>query len=338
MDWIKRNLLFVIGSAVALVLLIGAGWYLYSSVSRNNASLEALNEQYNQLNRLNRLNPHPGSEKVNNITAAQEQERQVRDFIRKVNRVFEPVPAIPDATNVNNALLAESLRRTLDRMQREAGSSGVQLPEKYAFSFTAIRPLLVFDQAGLTPLAVQLGEVKVICDVLFAAKINALDSIRRERVCTHDREAQQTSDYTDRASKTNDVAVLTPYEVTIRCFSSELGAVLAGFASSKHGLMVKAINVEPAVAGTMMDPSGMGGMVSPETMYAPRPVMPPPGFGRPIMEEGGMPPRTMAPTYAPPTAAPTTGTGTRGGLPVLLDEKQFKVTMLIEVVKVTAKK
>lgn len=336
MDWIKRNLIFVVGSAVALALLLGAGWYLYSNVSKNNASLEALNEQYAQLGRLNRLNPHPGSDKVNNITAAQQQERQVREFIRKVNQVFEPIPAIPDAKNVNNAQLAEALRRTLDRLQRDAGNAGVQLPDKYAFSFTAIRPLLVFDQAGLGPLAVQLGEVKAICDVLFAAKINALDAIRRERVCTHDREAQQTSDYTDRLSQTNDVAVLTPYEVTIRCFSSELGAVLAGFASSKHGLLVKAVNVEPAVAGSAVagsavDPYGMG-MMSPETMYPPG-VVAPPGYGRP--GEGlGMP----RPAYTPPPTATAPASGTRGGLPVLLDEKQFKVTFLVEVVKVAIKK
>lgn len=331
MDWIKRNLIFVVGSAVALALLLGAGWYLYFNVNKNNAALEALNEQYAQLGRLNRLNPHPGSDKVNNITAAQQQERQVREFIRKVNQVFEPIPAIPDAKNVNNAQLAEALRRTLDRMQRDAGNAGVQLPDKYAFSFTAIRPLLVFDQAGLGPLAAQLGEVKAICDVLFDAKINALDAIRRERVCTHDREAQQTSDYTDRLSQTNDVAVLTPYEVTIRCFSSELGAVLAGFASSKHGLLVKAVNVEPAVAGAAVDPYGMG-MMSPETMYPPG-VIAPPGYGRP--GDGlGMP----RPAYTPPTTPTAPVTGTRGGLPVLLDEKQFKVTFLVEVVKVAIKK
>jgi hypothetical protein len=44
------------------------------------------------------------------------------------------------------------------------------------------------------------------------------------------------------------------------------------------------------------------------------------------------------PTYTPPTATAAPTTGTRGGLPVLLDEKQFKVTLLVEVVKVAIKK
>jgi hypothetical protein len=333
MDWIKRNLIFVVGSALALGLLGAAGWYLYSGVSKNDAALEALNQQYNELGRLNRQNPHPGNDKTDNIAAAKDQEKQVRTFIGKVARVFEPIPSIPDTTNVNNALLAESLRRTLDRLQRDAGNAGVQLPDKYAFSFSAIRPLLVFDQAGLAPLATQLGEVKAICDVLFTAKINALDGIRRQRVCTHDREAQQTTDYTERPSVTNEVAVITPYEVTIRCFSSELGSLLAGYASSRHGLLVKAVNVEPALATGAVDPMAAGGFqpVPVQPVYTPVPAYRPPA----LVEEGLVAPRPMIP--APVYAAPPPAGTTRGGLPVLLDEKQIKVTLLIEVIKLTPK-
>lgn len=339
MDWIKRNIIFVISSAAALLLLGGAGFYLYSGVSKNDAALEALNQEYAELKRLNSQPVHPGNDKVDNIAAAKEQEKQVRAFTRKVTRVFEPIPPIPDSASLNNSQLAEALRRTLDRLQRDAGNAGVQLPEKYSFSFAAIRPLLVFDQAGLAPLATQLGEVKTICGVLFEAKINALDSIRRERVSTHDREAQQTTDYTDRASVTNDVAILTPYEVSMRCFSSELGAVLAGFASSRHGLMVRAVNVEPAAPSGLMDPA-LGG-ATPQPVYIPQAVPPASSYARgPMMEEGYAgyaAPRMPAPVpvYAPPA---TPGAGTRGGLPVLLDEKQFKVTLLLEVVKLAPKK
>jgi len=338
MDWIKRNIIFVISSAVALLLLGGAGFYLYSGVSKNDAALEALNQEYAELKRLNSQPVHPGNDKVDNIAAAKEQEKQVRAFTRKVTRVFEPIPPIPDSASLNNSQLAEALRRTLDRLQRDAGNAGVQLPEKFSFSFAAIRPLLVFDQAGLAPLATQLGEVKTICGVLFEAKINALDSIRRERVSTHDREAQQTSDYMDRSSVTNDVAILTPYEVSMRCFSSELGAVLAGFASSRHGLTVKAVNVEPSAPSGLVDPAMSG--ATPQPMYVPPPMMLP---GRAAMMEegyggyavGNAAPRMPAPA---PVYAPAASSGTRGGLPVLLDERQFKVTLLIEVVKLAPKK
>ena len=108
---------------------------------------------------------------------------------------------------------------------------------------------------SLEPLSVQLGEVKAICDVLFQAKINSLDNIRRERVSDDDLKGPQT-DYLSEKSVTNELAVLSPYEVSFRCFSSELAAVLAGFASSPCGLMVKTINVEsaPAAAPTSEEP------------------------------------------------------------------------------------
>ncbi len=49
-------------------------------------------------------------------------------------------------------------------------------------------------------------------------------------------------------SVTNNLAVLTPYVVTFRGFSAELASVLAGFAASPHGFIVKGINVQPAGA------------------------------------------------------------------------------------------
>ena len=53
MDWIKRNLYFVIGSVVALLLLGAAGWYFYSSWKADSEALTKLHEQYANLKRLN---------------------------------------------------------------------------------------------------------------------------------------------------------------------------------------------------------------------------------------------------------------------------------------------
>src|SRR5204862_6259930 len=104
-----------------------------------------------------------------------------------------------------------------------------------------------FAAGSLVPLSVQLGEVKTICDVLFQAKVNSLDSLRRESISADDANSTQgQTDYISRHSVTNELAVLSPYEITFRGFSSELAAVLAGFASSPRGLIVKTINVEPA--------------------------------------------------------------------------------------------
>jgi len=75
MSWIKRNLFFVIGSLVALILMGLAGWFLYTKWGLNNEVLASLNTDYAELKTLNSANPHPGAGSVDNIKLAQEQQR-----------------------------------------------------------------------------------------------------------------------------------------------------------------------------------------------------------------------------------------------------------------------
>jgi len=349
MEWIKRNLLFVVGSAVALVLMALAAFYLISGSKKNDAALEQLNEEYAILERLNNQNPHPGDDEVNNIEAAKKQKTEVDLLIKDLSAVFEPVGPIPNSTNLDNAMFAGALRKVIDQLQAEAGKRGVLVPTNFYFSFTAVRDRIRFEQASLQPLATQLGEVKAICDVLVDARVNALDAVRREKVCAEDMEAQQATDYLTDTSVTNEIAILSPYEVTFRCFSSELADVLSGYASSPHGLIVRAMNVDPVTeAGAGMGAFGGGSPyytppAQPMVPYTPpRPPVTPAGQGG----AGGNPYlRQPAAAAAATPYAPTTPYGTpafgavprvsRGGLPTLLDEKQFKVTMLVQVVKLT---
>jgi len=318
MDWIKRNLLFVIGAAIALVLMGLAGFYLYTGMGKNEAAFGKLNEEYQTLNGLNGQNPHPGDEKTDNTKAAKDQDKEVRAFIvNKAATIFRPIAPIPDSTNVDNSMLATAMRRTIDQMRKDATSRGVQVATNYYFSFTAEGNRIMFDKAGLLPLSVQLGEVKAICDVLFAARVNAIDGIRREKVSVHDVEAQQSSDYLDRLTVTNEVALISPYELSVRCFSSEIAAILAGFANSPNGLIVRAINVEPASSSALDMMGGAGGVY--------------PRGSRIGIGEGEFSSLQPQPGVPAVPAKP-------GGLPTLLDEKQLKVTLLIEVVKLAAKK
>jgi hypothetical protein len=290
-------------------------------MGKNTEALDKLNQEYSTLSGLNTQNPHPGDDKTDNIKAAKEQNTEVRAFITgKVANVFKPIPPIPDSTNVDNSMLATAIRRTIDQMRKDAAARGVQLATNYYFSFTVEGNRIMFDKAGLLPLSIQLGEVKAICDVLFTARVNAIDSIRREKVSVHDVEAQQSTDYLERNTVTNDVAMISPYEISLRCFSSEIAALLSGFANSPNGLIVRAINVEPATA-TGADTAGIySGTIMPGYTA-------PPGVQRPFGEG-----------YPPPVPTPTPTPQQKGGLPTLLDEKQLKVTLLIEVVKLTAKK
>jgi hypothetical protein len=335
MDWIKRNLIFVIGAAVALGLLGVAGAYNFAGWKHNADEREKLNAAYEELKRLHTLNPHPGGGKVDNIKLAREQQKELQNFIAKVARHFARIPAIPDSTNVSGKEFSSALQQTIDQLQREATNNSVILPPKYRFSFEAHLGRVQFAAGSLEPLAVQLGEVKTIVSILNQAKINALDGLRRERVSSDDAAGSPT-DYLELKSTTNELAVMTPYEVTFRCFTPELAAVLSGLAASPHGLLVKSINVEPAAATMVAEP--LAGPAAP--VYYPAAPAPPvlgrdetrsfrDRYGLGGKDRFGPPGAPAAPVAPTVVAAPVA----RPAVQTLVKERQLKVTMFLQVVK-----
>lgn len=353
MDWIKRNLYFLLAGVGALALLGMAGYFLYSKWSANNEEMAKLNQDYQELQNLNSQKPHPGFGQVNNIKLAKEQREEVRGLIQKAHAQFEPIPSIPPGgTNVSDSDFASALSRTIDMLQKRATNSSVVLPPNYHFSFSAQKSRVNLAPGSPVRLAVQLGEIKAICDILFAAKVNSLDNIRRERVSTDDSTGGNLTDYFEKKSVTNNLAIVTPYEVTFKAFSPELAAALSGFASSPHGIIVKAINVEPAPAATPTEdatqplqptvsatpvfvPSGETARTSESSAAAAafqrRYGLGPGGRGggRPGMNP--MPAQPMPqpqPVYTPQPVAPQPAK-----LQTVLDEKQLKVTLLLNVVK-----
>ena len=311
MAWIKRNLFFVIGGVLALGLLGAAGFYDYSSWKRNAVAFDKLNEIYNTLQDLRNHQPSPGNDKINNVETAKQQEAQLRDWIQQARTYFQPIAPIPGPTNgpISNESFADALHRTIDQLQRDATNANVSVLPQYSFSFEAQRSRVKFAPGSLGALAVQLGEVKTISEILFAARVNQLDGIQRVRVSEDDTSGPQT-DYLADNSVTTGLAVLTPYTVTFRAFSPEIAQTLAGFASSPHGFIVKSINVQPAGAAQAEMPPGMGMGAAP---YAPAPVP----YG--------------------PAPAPWTMPA-KGGLQTVLQEQLLRVTMEVVIVKLSPKR
>ena len=340
MDWIKRNLVFVIGASVALLLMVGAGFYTWTGYSHNTAASEELVAKYTDLKRLSGLNLNPGSSKVDNIKTAREQQQTVRKVYDQAKNQFVPIPGIPpDGTNVTAEAFANSLSRTISYLQREASNASVILPPKYAFSFQQQSSLMKFAAGSPPLLAVQLGEVKVLTEVLVAAKVNFLDSIQRERVSSDDNSGQMT-DYLDQKTEVTELAGLTPYQLTFRCFTPELAQVLCGFASSPHGIIVKSFNIEPAPA------VAAEAAAQPVFVYQPVPVEAPRQNPNAAMMEryggryggmgkdgGGMRP---PPAYTPPPVQTTVIAPVSTTPRTVLNEKQLKVTMLVQIVKIGA--
>jgi hypothetical protein len=297
----------VIGGVFGLGLLGGAVFYGYQGWSRNTAAFGTLNEVYLTLHQLTSQKPSPGNDKINNTDAARDQERQIRDWISQARKHFQPIAPIPkpDSGPVSAALFGDALRRTISQLQREAEAANVLVPPQYDFSFAAEFPLVKFAPGSLDALPTQLGEVRAVSEILFAARVNALDGVQRIRMSDDDANGS-LGDYLDDKSVTNGLAVITPYSVVFRAFSPEIAQALAGFASSPSCFVVKGINVQPAGdASAGGSPPAMGG--ESRVMYQP---------------SGGM-------------AAPA-NTG-RGGLQTVLKEQLLRVTMEVELVKLLPK-
>ncbi|HSY16876.1 MAG TPA: Amuc_1100 family pilus-like protein [Candidatus Acidoferrales bacterium] len=319
MAWIKRNLFFVIGGVVALALLGAAGFYIYTAWTKNAKASDDLREVVGTLKTLVDQKPSPGNDKVDNIKIALDQDKQVKQWVASSAAYFEPIPSIPPAGSVSVANFSGALQNTLKQLHTDADAAGVGLPPNYDFSFASEKNKLAFAPGGLEPLSAQLGEVKSICGILFAARINGLDGIQRVRMSDDDVGGSQ-SDYIEERPITNELAVITPYVISFRCFTPELSRVVGGFAKAPNNYIIKSINVQPAGAAGAM-PTGMGNG-----------DMPP---GTPPMMRGG---EGYAPPMQPPGGQPAAGTGTgKGGLQPILKEQLLRVTAEIELVKLLPK-
>jgi len=286
MGWIKRNLFFVIGVVAAVLLLAGAAVYTIGAIGTSSKNEDQLKEVYSTL-----ANIKAGSDKQENIDAARHQAEQLREWIRSTKNYFVAVPSIPPAVNgLTDDAFATQLHRTITQLLRDADAGHVNLPPQYNFSFQAQSDKVRFAPPGSAEkLAVQLGEVKALADILIGAHVNAIEAIQRAKVSDDD--AAGGADYIDDQPTTTDLATLTPYQITFRGFTDQIGNVLTGFGSSPHGFIIKSMNIQPADMSGSTDP------------------------------------------MATPTPTPT-GRGPQ----TVLDERMLRVTMMVEVIKLTGGK
>jgi hypothetical protein len=358
MSWIKRNLFFVIGGAVALVLMGLAGWFLYSNWNSNNQIKTEVSTKLEELNRLNKERPHPGAGAVNNVTNAEDQTRQLREFITKTRACFTPIAAIPNTPQVDDQAFSRGLSSTIKGLQDLAARNSVSVPQGYCFSFEAMKTKVNFAPGSLGRVAAQLGEVKAISEILLQSRINSLTSLRRERVSADDSGGPQT-DYVSEKTVTNDLAIVIPYEATFTCFSAELGSVLAALATSPYGIVVRSIDVTPAPVAENTANATPGSpptvAADPYTVYraaatapaapvASPPVRQPPaaapgtrpgGYPAPTTTSRGQPqpapvappPQPRPPIFVPPPEAP------KPGPQAVLDEKLLTVNLGLNLVK-----
>ena len=118
MAWIKRNLYFLIGSIIALGLMVFGVVVLLSQMSAmSNRQRRRSPSNTTELTQLNQNQASP-----ENIKAAKKQDGQLRAYIVKARAFFQRIPPIPNFTTnrVSNADFAAELRNTVFQLKHSA--------------------------------------------------------------------------------------------------------------------------------------------------------------------------------------------------------------------------
>ena len=343
MAWIKRNLALVIGIAVSLLLLVGAGGYLVANEAQDYARDEDLAKLKVKLDSL-RSGTFPSEA---NIGAVRTNVIQVLKFTTEAERILASEP--PKPVNVSFSV---HLPRVLDEMRRDATNAGVELPPKYDFTFGEVKGMSRIPGYGIEPLNSRLAEMKTICDALFKARVRGIESL--QRLAAFADEPKGPDLLLDRTEQTNSLATgvnvtITPYRVVFRGFSGDLAVVLNTLSGTKDFFVVREVLVEPAGGGLggagMMNPGMMNpGMMNPGMM---NPGMMTPGmmtpgpFGAPGMLAPGMttppPPGGFRPVAPKAPAMVGAQPVSKSSLVKILDEQPLRVTLVLDVIKVTRK-
>jgi hypothetical protein len=297
MAWLKRNLFFVLSLAAGLGLTGYCAWQLTGDLGNNTEVKKDAADIAVQLEALKKKNPYPSQAAITNATKDLE---QVKDFVAEVKRTYAPFPPPPplpknDIEHAFSVYLAD----TIFDLRTKATNNEVDLPENMNFGFTDQRDKLNFPLECIPLWMEQLTEIKALCDILYAAKINSLATFRRVPVSATNDQFNTAGDQLAASITNNSMATITPYKVEFRCFSGELSAVLNGLARSTNCFYPKNIVVVAADSGVAIRvrPAPVAA-ASAGTDATPDAGATTPGRGR-----RGAPP-TPAPDAPPDTAPP----------------------------------
>ncbi len=335
MAWIKRNLFFVITMVAGLGVTGYCGYLLYSAMSDNDAANSQYASDANSLKDLQHKTPVASKE---NISAAGSDVERVRTLLEGYRKSFAAFPTPPA---LGEREFKDFLQKDINQFGTQATNAGVGLPPGFAFAFSQQIDKLNYPTECIAPWMVELEEIQAILNILYNAKINYLESIKRPSAGLNDLGSGDIGQF---ATVNNQMGVVTPYVVSFRAFSTEIANVLAGVAASSNCFIVKTIFVTPSraplpqVTELEAAPAAMAVQsYRPMSRPVPQPsfTQPSSGFhgGRGGAYGGGMrsaPPMRMQP--APSAAAPVAAVAPTAPVTVLRETPLF-VTLYIDLVK-----
>jgi hypothetical protein len=326
MAWIKRNLFFVITVIVALGLAGYCGYLLLATLSDNAKASADCAAAMASLKELREKKPFPDAAA---IKSAQDDAARVQSFLVDFRKPFASFPPPP---KMDDRQFKEYLLKTVTQFGLDATNAGVQLYPGYEFGFGQIMSKLNFPPDCIEPWTQEMEEMRSILNILYAAKINFLEQLRRPQVSPDD----NGESFTRFSPITNQNGVVTPYTVEFRAFSTEIANVLAGVAASSNCFIVKTLYVSKSTVALPQVTPEQPTQPTPMPQYIPRPAMrepsqdpfAPQGIGRGDREFRSM--RRAVPNPQAPTAPTPVGPAPPE---TILTEVPLFVTLYIDVIK-----
>ncbi|MCD8533833.1 MAG: Amuc_1100 family pilus-like protein [Verrucomicrobia bacterium] len=231
----------MIGLAVAVLLIGGAGYFAFLQYNSFTQSQQTLQSERSTWEGLETKSPHPGTPNLDNIRSATNDLARVQQLFDTTQRLFRPVPPI----TISNAFdLNIAVNRTISSLNKQASLYGVTVPNSYNFTFRGQKEVIDFKSKGSIPkFAYHLNNVEKLVQAVYNARVHSLESIKRVRV---DETDENSFGIMQNLGMTQDEFLLyTPYEISFKGFSSELASVLENLTNSEDVYIVKAMNVEP---------------------------------------------------------------------------------------------
>lgn len=118
MNWIKQNVGLVAGCVIALVLMCVAGWYMMAQIDKDKGITTELDSQRQLVKSLYTRDPHPGTDKVDNISAVKKEQERVNKLALGPMESYFPGFDIPAEMSISG--FKEILENTVYELQRDA--------------------------------------------------------------------------------------------------------------------------------------------------------------------------------------------------------------------------
>ncbi len=339
MMWLRRNA-FVLLAAVLFAGMIAASLYLLKKARAREVEIQTrYNDLRGQFDDLVRKSIFPSQK---NMESLQAQTRQMSDSFQDI---YEHLPKENDSfPSMTPWGFIGHLETQLGRLEQYCQANQTVVPTDFSFGFSKYRNTRTPPKQEITPMLLhQLDIIHQIVRLLVGSKVGEIVSIKRTYV---EGETESQEDRVEAGLWNKDPKLLYQsqnVEVSFRCTTDQLRAVLNNFASATNILLlVRNVSVQadraapPAPETTTTTPGATpaGGSRPTRSAASSLPGMPP----------GGIPGQT-APNLQPTgrgagrrgVQAPT-GTGPAGPLevPIVMGNELATVGLRLDVIELNS--